>query len=103
MQSRQAFVMDVRGGPRFQHALGAEEPAVVLWDRAERPLRDVLPDAPAALLLAIGPEGGLSDEEVDAAVRLDIPLASLGPNILRTETAAVVGATLVLARYGRLG
>lgn len=41
-------------------------------------------------LIAIGPEGGWSDEELELAPRR----VGLGPNILRTETAAVVAVTL---------
>ncbi len=45
-------------------------------------------------LLAIGPEGGLTDEEVDAASAADWEIVGLGPRILRIETAA---AALVAA------
>jgi 16S rRNA (uracil1498-N3)-methyltransferase len=55
------------------------------------------------VVLLIGPEGGFSPSEVDLAGSIGASIASLGPPILRTETAAVVGATLALARYGRLG
>jgi len=51
----------------------------------------------------VGPEGGWSTEEIRLAEDAGAVAASLGPAILRTETAAVVGAALVLARYGRLG
>jgi 16S rRNA (uracil1498-N3)-methyltransferase len=51
----------------------------------------------------VGPEGGFSEREVETMRRAGAALASLGSGILRTETAAIVGAALVLARYGRLG
>lgn len=45
--------------------------------------------------LIIGPEGGLSLEEIDLALSYDYAPVSLGPTVLRTQTAAVVGvATL---------
>jgi 16S rRNA (uracil1498-N3)-methyltransferase len=53
--------------------------------------------------LFVGPEGGFSQEEIDTAREAGLAEASLGSSILRTETAALVGAVLVLARYGRLG
>jgi 16S rRNA (uracil1498-N3)-methyltransferase len=43
--------------------------------------------------VAVGPEGGWSPAELD----LDLPRMTLGPSILRTETAAVVAATLMLS------
>lgn len=52
--------------------------------------------------LLIGPEGGLSKEEVELAkAHGGIPV-SLGPRILRTETAAIVALALVLYQLGDL-
>ena len=53
--------------------------------------------------MIVGPEGGFTKQEEQLARNSGAKVASLGPANLRTETAAVVGATLVLARYGRLG
>ncbi|MFZ3080021.1 MAG: RsmE family RNA methyltransferase [Bellilinea sp.] len=50
----------------------------------------------ANLTLLIGPEGGLSVEEVDQAVRIGWKAVGLGPRILRMETAAIVSAALVI-------
>ncbi len=56
------------------------------------------------LVLAVGPEGGLTTEEVAAAAGLGAKLVSLGPRILRTETAALALATLAAAACSaRLG
>ncbi|MBC7186843.1 MAG: 16S rRNA (uracil(1498)-N(3))-methyltransferase [Calditrichaeota bacterium] len=52
----------------------------------------------AALL--VGPEGGFTAEEVEAAVAGGFTAVSLGSRRLRAETAAVVGAALVLAICG---
>lgn len=49
------------------------------------------------LVLAVGPEGGLTTGEVAAAAELGAKLVSLGPRILRTETAALALATLAAA------
>jgi 16S rRNA (uracil1498-N3)-methyltransferase len=75
----------------------------VLWEKAGEPLSAVLPTEVGQVRLVVGPEGGLSDAEAEAAERAGGRLASLGESVLRTETAVVVGAALVLARYGRLG
>ncbi|MHB0922388.1 MAG: RsmE family RNA methyltransferase [Bellilinea sp.] len=50
----------------------------------------------AAVSLLIGPEGGLSDEEAELAVRLGWRPVSLGRGILRMETAALVAAALTV-------
>jgi len=54
----------------------------------------------ASVAFAIGPEGGLSSDEVEIAAAKGFLPASLGPFVLRTETvaAAVLGAVRVLAR-----
>ncbi len=57
-------------------------------------------DAPLCLL--IGPEGGFSDRELDDAQVAGFAGVSLGPRILRTETAAVAAVTLAQALYGDL-
>ena len=106
MQARRPFVMEVAGGASMRDALAAgEAPAtcVVLWEGATLPLTTVLPDQADSVRLLVGPEGGFSDEEIESAREAGAALASLGPGILRTETAAVVAAAIVWAHYGRLG
>ncbi len=103
MQSRQPFVMDLRGPLPLVEALPPGETVVVLWEAATAPLPSVLPPASDRIRLVVGPEGGFSDDEVRTAEGRGAALAGLGRGILRTETAALVGAALTLAHYGRLG
>lgn len=53
--------------------------------------------------LFIGPEGGLSRAEVEQAREAGIISVTLGPRILRTETAGLIAAALVLYESGDLG
>lgn len=55
---------------------------------------------PERVFLLAGPEGGFEDVEREAAYRAGATGLRLGPRILRTETAAVVAAALLLARWG---
>ncbi|GAB4137242.1 MAG: 16S rRNA (uracil(1498)-N(3))-methyltransferase [Planctomycetota bacterium] len=48
-------------------------------------------------VLLVGPEGGLDPQERAAAARAGFSPVRLGPPVLRTETAALVGAALLLA------
>jgi 16S rRNA (uracil1498-N3)-methyltransferase len=69
-------------------------------------LRDALqgiPRSPASVAVMIGPEGGFTDEEVARARDQGVVPISLGPRILRTETAAVVACALVLYELGEMG
>ena len=58
--------------------------------------------APDRASLLIGPEGGLSASEFDQALQSGFEAASLGPRILRTETAPVVALSLLQALWGDL-
>ena len=51
---------------------------------------------PKRLLIIIGPEGGFSDTEIKAARKAGVQTVSLGPRILRTETAALVMVAQIL-------
>lgn len=51
--------------------------------------------------LLIGPEGGFSEEEVDTFLKNEVKSMSLGPRILRAETAAIVGLSLLGRIYGQ--
>lgn len=79
-------------------------PGVVLWEEASVPLRSVvadrLPGQAPTLTVAVGPEGGLTDEEVRCS---GLPVASLGPTTLRTEFASVAGVVAVMTLLGRFG
>jgi 16S rRNA (uracil1498-N3)-methyltransferase len=48
-----------------------------------------------AIVAAVGPEGGLTNAELDATRAAGWEIASLGPRILRIETAAVALAALL--------
>lgn len=54
-------------------------------------------------ILCVGPEGGFTDEEIACAKGHGFVDIGLGPRRLRTETAAVLGACLILDRVGEYG
>ena len=57
-----------------------------------------LPETPTEVWCAIGPEGGFSPDEVAAFEAAGFRLASLGPTILRVDTAVVAALTLLRDR-----
>lgn len=81
-----------------------EETTIVLHESATMRLRDALPDeAPQTIAIVVGPEGGLADEEIARLSPGGAGIASLGPQVLRTETAGLVAAALIGYRYGTVG
>jgi 16S rRNA (uracil1498-N3)-methyltransferase len=72
---------------------------VVLWEDEGSVLLPTLTlDYTRPVRLVIGPEGGFTDEEVDVARRCGATTASLGPLMLRSETAAVAALAMLLSR-----
>jgi 16S rRNA (uracil1498-N3)-methyltransferase len=57
----------------------------------------------ARLLLAVGPEGGFSPKERELALQNGLVAASLGPLVLRTETAGLAALSVALHVHGQLG
>jgi len=61
----------------------------------------VTPDT--TVLLIIGPEGGLSESEIDVLTAAGAGVVTLGDRVLRTETAAIVALALTAYELGALG
>ncbi len=84
----------------LQFAAQAETRVLLLHpDPDALPLRAALenPGTPfTRLVLAIGPEGGWSSQEVSRARAANVAPVSLGPRILRTETAALIAISQAL-------
>ncbi|HMK49974.1 MAG TPA: 16S rRNA (uracil(1498)-N(3))-methyltransferase [Thermodesulfovibrionales bacterium] len=57
----------------------------------------------SSLLLVVGPEGGFTKPEVEAAREIGLRVVSLGKRILRAETAAIAAVALVQHLLGDLG
>jgi len=79
---------------------------IICWEEEPRQgIRDVLeapiPIGPVAVL--VGPEGGWTEQEVAQARAYGFVSVSLGPRILRTETAAVTLISLIRYAQGELG
>ncbi len=50
----------------------------------------------------IGPEGGFSEAEVESAIQAGFTPVTLGPRVLRMETAAVAVTALVMSHFGEM-
>lgn len=74
---------------------------LILHPTAARSWQD-LPSSKGDVTLLIGPEGGLSEDEVKRAQSQQFNALALGPRILRTETAAIAALSILQARLGDL-
>lgn len=64
---------------------------------------NTLPSPVEKVRLLIGPEGGLSAQEIDMTQEYQFEETLLGPRVLRTETAALTAITALQVRFGDLG
>jgi len=94
----------LRQAVNFDSAVRQADGTVVMVYEGEHDVdvRQALADRPQTLSLLVGPEGGFSQDEVDAARHAGARVVTLGPRILRAETAALVAAALVLYELGDL-
>lgn len=78
---------------------------IMAWEEADglslTALREAQPAA-TEIGLVIGPEGGISGDEAGRMATAGARAVTLGPRILRTETAAIVGCALVMQLWGDL-
>jgi 16S rRNA (uracil1498-N3)-methyltransferase len=111
-QSRRAWIPGVTGPMStgqlcdvLGERVAAGAAVLVLHESADRPLAQVPLAEATSIVLVIGPEGGISAEEVDALTDAGAAVVRLGPTVLRTSTAAAValGALGVLTPRWLIG
>lgn len=119
MQSGQVRIPEVSEPVSVREAASmlAEATAVlVCWEEAPQSaslheavqgalLETLTPTDDARIAVVVGPEGGLAEEEVRVLLASNprARLVTLGPSILRTETAGIVAPALVLYELGGMG
>ncbi|MFW5450636.1 MAG: 16S rRNA (uracil(1498)-N(3))-methyltransferase [Methylophagaceae bacterium] len=80
---------------------GDENCHLVLDPQADKGFTELKQYDDVALL--IGPEGGLTEQEVQQANRTGFQSVRIGPRVLRTETAAIAAIAIVQTMWGDLG
>lgn len=105
-QSRRAWLPEVLGPvdmPALLELCNGRELCLVADPGAELTLSRGLPSEEVAVLtLIVGPEGGLEPQEIGELVTKGATPVRLGSQVLRTETAGIVLASIVLFHLGRL-
>jgi 16S rRNA (uracil1498-N3)-methyltransferase len=106
MQSNRADIPRVEGIQAFKDYVQTLHPRpgtllLFLWEEGTEPIKDVLRARPGVknIVILIGPEGGFSAAEAALAQEKGFHAVSLGPNILRTETAAVAVLGMIGYEY----
>lgn len=82
-------------------ATPASQPRILLSPRATESLAGwACANGPQAVTLLIGPEGGLTPHEEEAAIAAGALALSMGPRVLRTETAGLAALALLAGAWG---
>jgi 16S rRNA (uracil1498-N3)-methyltransferase len=110
-QCRRTIVPEIRTPLSFREWIADATEAnadikIAFWEKETVPLQAVAPEKFPSLrsvLVLVGPEGGFSDTEMDLARSAGFLTASIGPRILKAETAAVAICALVQYLYGDMG
>jgi 16S rRNA (uracil1498-N3)-methyltransferase len=83
--------------------LGEAALAVVLHEEASEPLAAIDVPASGQVVVVVGPEGGLTGDEVERFVAAGARSVRLGAEVLRTSTAGLAAVSALLARTDRWG
>ncbi|HSE08665.1 MAG TPA: 16S rRNA (uracil(1498)-N(3))-methyltransferase [Nocardioidaceae bacterium] len=103
-QSRRAWfptVAEMVQTPEVVARLRDADLAVVLHEDGSKPLAGLEVPVKGDVVVVVGPEGGISDEEVAAFAEAGAEPVRLGSSVLRTSTAGVAAAAALLSRTPR--
>jgi 16S rRNA (uracil1498-N3)-methyltransferase len=103
-QARRAWLPEITEPattPEVAARIAAAACAVVLHEDAREPLSGLLVPGKGDVVVVVGPEGGVTEEELQRFAEAGAIPALLGPTVLRTSTAGVAAAAVLLAATGR--
>lgn len=109
-QSRRAYIPEVGGlvstaqlVARVRDEIAAGAVVLALHESATQRLTDVELAQADSLMLIVGPEGGIADEEIEALSEAGAVAVRLGPTVLRTSSSAAVALGALGVLTGRWG
>ncbi|HNM97888.1 MAG TPA: 16S rRNA (uracil(1498)-N(3))-methyltransferase [Marmoricola sp.] len=105
-QSRRAWFPEVTDVARTADVVGLLEQCsvpVVLHEAASGPIGDLPIPGRGTIVVVVGPEGGISPDELAAFSAVGAEPVRLGATVLRTSTAGVAAVAALLARTRRWG
>jgi 16S rRNA (uracil1498-N3)-methyltransferase len=107
-QARRAWLVDIaplasttQVVQRLKEVAARGGLAIVLHESAAAPFTEVRAPSNGDVVLVVGPEGGIGDEELAAFTDAGAAAARLGPTVLRTSTAGTVAAAVLLSTSDR--
>ena len=102
-QSLRAFVPivePVQTSQELMSRLSSFDLVLVLDPGAKNSIAQVTLPAMGSVALVVGPEGGMSESELDAFTDVGFSLVRMGPGVLRTSTAGMAAVSFLQAKLG---
>jgi 16S rRNA (uracil1498-N3)-methyltransferase len=99
-QSRRARAPEIAGPLKLQEAISTPTGLRIVLSESEHQaqLHDAVNGHSGEVLLAFGPEGGWTEEELQLFQKAGWISVSIGPTILRAETAAIAATAVVMSK-----
>jgi 16S rRNA (uracil1498-N3)-methyltransferase len=91
--------------PQILETVPMESPKLILWEKGGEKLKEILKKSKreSRIFFIVGPEGGLSEEEVEEAKKGGFVPVTLGERILRSETASLCLVSILQYEWGDIG
>jgi len=105
-QCKRGCIMEIGDTVSFEEILNLSQAAdlkIIFWEDELQPLNTELPgpdDKINKIYVLLGPEGGFTEQEIERARARGFVTASLGPRILRAETATITACVLLQHLFG---
>lgn len=103
-QCQRSILPEISNPLGFDQLMGETDSCdirITFYENSDQKLICLNPDQPVrSILIMIGPEGGFSKAEIEKARQKGFFNLSLGPRILRAETASIAACTLIQHRFG---
>lgn len=103
-QARRAWLPDVpdlAATAQVADRIAAAAAALILHEEARTPLSAIDPPRAGEIVVVVGPEGGITEDELERFAAAGATPVRLGPTVLRTSTAGVAAAAVLLNATGR--
>lgn len=102
MQSGRGILPEIAAPMTFKQALAAMNgtPTIVCYEGGGAPFPSLISPDQTTLSLVIGPEGGIAPDEIEALGGIGAATATMGPRILRCETAPLAAIAAAMALTG---
>ncbi len=98
MQCGRGIIPEVDGVQTFRQAIGSmtADTVIMFYEGGGKPIKEMGITKGQSVAVIVGPEGGFEESEVEFALNSGAIIGSLGPRILRTQTASLAATAAIM-------